>query len=595
MNKTVNINLAGIFFHIDEDAYLKLQHYLEAIKYSFTDSQGRDEIIDDIEARIAEIFNERIKNDRQVISIQEVDDVIAIMGQPEDYLVDEEIFEDEPQKSNYKTYKAKKLFRDQDNSYVSGVSSGLAHYFGIDAIWIRLAWMLLIFGAGVGIFLYILLWVLVPEAKTTSEKLTMTGEPVNINNIEKKIKDGFVTVTETVTDVAKNVSDSVSNATKNGHFKKQANSIKSSSKNFFDTLGNLFMVVFNIFAKFIGVLLIFIGASTLIALIIGLLSFGVVNIIHIPGIDMFEVVNATQVPQWLISLLVLFAIGVPFFFLFYLGLKTLINNLKSIGNVAKFSLLGIWLTAIIGLSIIALRQASEHAFNDSVIEKKELYVSTKDTLNIEMVGNALYSKNKYGHRNDYKIITNSNESKIIYRSAVRVVVKSTSDSVAKIIIKKSADGNSYDKARERAKDIQYLYAFTNNTLLLDSYLTTNAKNKLSNQEVLITLFLPEGTIANFNQNTKHYLNYYSNQGNMLPRKYTNYFVKILNNKIRCLNCPENNLKNNINSEKVKIDNTGIEINNEGNNIKIDKKGIKVESENVKVNIDPKGVNIKSEN
>ena len=202
MNKTVNINLAGIFFHIDEDAYLKLQRYLEAIKRSFTDSQGRSEIIADIEARIAELFNERVENDKQVIRIKEVDEVISIMGQPEDYLVDDEIFEDEP-KTSYKAKSSpsRKLFRDTDNSYIGGVSSGLAHYFGIDAIWVRLAWSLLIFGAGTGILLYILLWVLGPEAKTTAEKIMMTGEPVNISNIEKKIKDGF----DSVTDVAKNV------------------------------------------------------------------------------------------------------------------------------------------------------------------------------------------------------------------------------------------------------------------------------------------------------------------------------------------------------------------------------------------------------
>jgi len=112
MNKTVNINLAGIFFHIDEDAYLKLQRYIQAIKRSFTDSQGRDEIIADIEARIAELFSEKIKNERQVISIKEVDAVIEVMGQPEDYKLDEEIFEDEPQASYQRTPRSKQLFRD---------------------------------------------------------------------------------------------------------------------------------------------------------------------------------------------------------------------------------------------------------------------------------------------------------------------------------------------------------------------------------------------------------------------------------------------------------------------------------------------------
>ena len=186
MNKTVNINLAGIFFHIDEDAYLKLQRYLEAIKRSFTDSQGRSEIISDIEARIAELFSERIQNEKQVIGNKQVEAIISIMGQPEDYLVDDEIFEDEPQQRTYTKARSKKLYRDTETSYVGGVSSGLAHYFGIDAIWVRILWIILVLGFGTGILIYILLWILVPEAKTTSEKILMTGENVTISNIEKK-------------------------------------------------------------------------------------------------------------------------------------------------------------------------------------------------------------------------------------------------------------------------------------------------------------------------------------------------------------------------------------------------------------------------
>jgi len=186
MNKTVNINLAGIFFHIDEDAYIKLQRYLEAIKRSFTDSQGRSEIIADIEARIAELFSERMKHDKQVIGNKEVEEVITIMGQPEDYLVDDEIFEDQP-KQQSKSSGSKKLYRDTDNSYIGGVASGLGHYLGIDAIWVRLIWILFAIGSGgTFILIYILFWVLVPEAITTADKLTMTGEPVNISNIEKK-------------------------------------------------------------------------------------------------------------------------------------------------------------------------------------------------------------------------------------------------------------------------------------------------------------------------------------------------------------------------------------------------------------------------
>lgn len=591
MNKTVNINLAGIFFHIDEDAYSKLQRYLEAIKRSFTDSQGRSEIIADIEARISELFNERMQNDKQVIRIKEVDEVISIMGQPEDYLVDDEIFEDEPQTSySKKATSSRKFFRDTDNSYIGGVSSGLAHYFGIDAIWIRLAWILLIFGAGTGILLYILLWVLVPEAKTTAEKIMMTGDPVNISNIEKKIKDGFDSVTETVGDVAKNVSDSVSNAAKNIDVKKGANSIKSSSRTFFDTLGDIIMFFFKVFAKFIGVLLIIVGAAALIGLIVGLFSVGVADIIHIPGLDFIEIANAGETPIWLVSLFAFFAVGIPFFFLFYLGLKILINNLKSIGNIAKFSLLGLWLISIIALVVVGVRQASEHAFEESYVEKTELPITANDTLNIKMIGHDNFNADHY-HHDRFKLAHNENGDKVLFSSDVDIIVKSTTDSVTRIGIRKRADGRDYEKAIERAKNINYNFDLKNNTLTLDSYLTTNPENKFSDQEVDVVLYLPENTVVYFNNSTKYGLNYRTYDGNIISRDDTNHYMKILYEDAECLDCPEEDFKVKVDVPRLKIDDDGIEINSEDGNLKIDKNGIKAESEEVKVNIDSDGVEI----
>tara|TARA_R110002096_G_scaffold225391_2_gene414615 strand:+ start:1669 stop:3489 length:1821 start_codon:yes stop_codon:yes gene_type:complete len=606
MNKTVNINLAGIFFHIDEDAYLKLQRYLEAIKRSFTDSQGQSEIISDIEARISELFSERVQNDKQVIRIKEVDDVISIMGQPEDYLVDDEIFEDEPKTSYSRkssSSSSRKLFRDTDNSYIGGVSSGLGHYFGVDTLWIRLAWVILFSAAGTGVLLYILLWILVPEANTTAEKIMMTGDPVNISNIEKKIKDGFDNVSETVTGVAKNVGDSVSgaaknvsDAAKNVDFQKQGNKIKSSSKTFFDTIGEIFMFFFKVFAKFIGILLIIIGATTLIALIVGLFSIGVADIIHIPGLDMADIVNSGNTPIWLASLFTFLLVGIPFFFLFYLGLKILINNLKSIGNVAKFTLLGLWLMSIIGLVIIGVREVSEHAYNENYIEKTELLIKANDSLFVKMVNNDNYSSNFY-RRNGFKLAHDADGNKILYSSDIDILVKSTTDSVATIAIEKSADGRDYDTAIERAKNIIYNYELKNNTLFLDSYLTTNPKNKFSDQEVDIILYLPEGTVINFNNNTESFLNYRKYTGNIVSRDDANHYLKIIEDDIECLDCPvedDEDFKVKVNTPRLKIDDTGVEIKSENSNLKIDNKGIKAKSESINVNIDSNGIVIESD-
>ncbi|NCO62823.1 MAG: PspC domain-containing protein [Flavobacteriales bacterium] len=603
MNKTVNINLAGIFFHIDEDAYLKLQRYLDAIKRSFTDSQGRSEIISDIEARIAELFSERVKNDKQVIGNKEVDEVISIMGQPEDYLVDDEIFEDEPQPTQRKkSAPSKKLFRDTDNSYIGGVASGLGHYLGIDAVWLRLIWLLLAIGSGgTFILIYILFWVLVPEAITTADKLTMTGEPVNISNIEKKIKDGFDSVSETVTDVAKNVSESVSGAAKNVSnaakkvdLKKQGNNIKSSSKTFFDTIGDIIMFFFTVFAKFVGIILMITGAAALIALIIGLFSVGVTNIIHIPGLDMIDVVNAGNTPIWLVSLLAFFTVGIPFFFLFYLGLKILVNNLKSIGNIAKFTLLGIWILSIIGLIIIGIRQASEHAFNERVVEKQEFYMAPADTLKIKMVNNDTYGSPYRSHQS-FKFAHNEKGDKIIYSSDIEIIVKSTTDSLATISIEKSADGRDYASAIERAKNISYHYKIKGNDILLDNYLSTEVKNKFSDQEIVVILYLPEGIIVNFNNNTKNFLNYRTHDGNIVSSDYTNHFLKVITDDVECLDCPDDidiDIQND--DDGIKINKEGIEVKVDSSSLRINNNGIKANSPDVKVNIDNQGIQIKTD-
>ncbi|MDO6598156.1 PspC domain-containing protein [Oceanihabitans sp. 2_MG-2023] len=606
MNKTVNINLAGIFFHIDEDAYTKLQRYLEAIKRSFTDSQGRSEIISDIEARIAELFTERVKHDKQVIGIKEVDDVITIMGQPEDYIVDDEIFEDEPkQYSSSNKTSSRKLFRDTDNSYVGGVSAGLSHYFGIDAIWIRLIWILLIFGAGTGVLLYILLWILLPEAVTTSDKLMMKGEPVNISNIEKKIKDGIVTVSDTVQDVAKNVSDSVSDAAKNIDFKKKSNSLKSTSTSFFDTIGDIFMFFLKVAAKFIGVILIIIGASALIGLIIGMFTVGISDAINVPGFDIVDTANAAGTPVWLVSLLALFAIGIPFFFVFYLGLKILINNLKSIGNIAKYSLLGLWLMAIIGLVVIGVTQATEHAF-DATIKHKEVYsMATIDTLNIKMIDNNDYNKSMQRNNNSFHLVYGDDDQKYIFSSDVKIVIRSTQDSVATLHIEKNADGRSFQTAKERAENIDYNYALVNNTLQFDSYLTTNADNKFSDQEVRLILYVPEGTVINLNKNTRSFLNYYTSNNNLVNYKDSGHILKVLDDEATCLDCTEKeeedkNYKLNIDVNNDKgssliIDDEGLELKTKDSNLKIDEDGVRGNSEDIKVKIDEDGIKISTEN
>ena len=589
MNKTVNINLAGVFFHIDEDAYLKLSRYLEAIKRSFTDSQGRSEIISDIEARIAELFSERIQNEKQVVGIKLVDEVITIMGQPEDYLVDDEIFEDEPQpRQSYSSRTTKKLFRDTDNSYIGGVATGLSHYFGIDAIWMRLLWILLTIGSGgTFILIYLIFWALVPEAVTTAEKLTMTGDPVNITNIEKKIKDGIDTVSEKVRNVdlkkhgekikegIDSVSDNISETVKNVDFQKQGNKLKSSSQNFFDTLGTIIMFFLKVIAKFIGVILIIVGISTLISLIVAFFTVGITDAVHFPGMDFIDAANSANIPLWLISMLIFFAIGIPFFFVFYLGLKILVNNLKSIGNIAKFTLLGIWLMAIIGLFVIGVKQATEHAFDAKFMVKEQLDVTANDTLKINMVSDSNYNGYYYRRNNNYRLVEDENGRTII-SSNIRLVVRSTKDSLASMVIEKQSRGSSYDIARNRAKNINYSYALNDGKLDLSSYLTTDIENKFSEQEVMVILYVPEGTVIYADDNTYSFHRNSSYYNDILDNGMEEQYLKIIEDGTECLDCE-------IEEEDENLDET----NSDNNQIITEEKP----DVSIQINEEEEGVNI----
>ncbi|NQX86958.1 MAG: PspC domain-containing protein [Flavobacteriaceae bacterium] len=592
MNKTVNINLAGIFFHIDEDAYKKLQHYLEAIKRSFKDPQGRNEIIADIEARIAELFNERVQNNNQVVSIKEVDDIITIMGQPEDYIVDEEIFEDESSPSNTNkttsgTYR--KLFRDVDNSYIGGVSAGLSHYFGIDALWIRLIWTALFFGAGTGILVYIILWVLMPAAETTADKLAMSGKQINITNIEEKVKEGFSSVKDSIEGVADKV--------KNGDYHTAGNHIKTTSRSFFDALGNLVMFFFKIIAKFIGIILIMTSAMILVGLIIGLLSVGVSEMFHFPGLDFEALINATNLPIWTVSLLVLFAVGIPFFFLFILGIKILVNNSKSLGKVANFALIGLWIASVITLSVFAAREAIEYKRVASVTNKSELNIKANDTLYVTMVGNNMYSKN-INRDYDFDIVYDENDTKKIYSSNLRLIVRSTKEPLAYLSIEKSARGSTYQNAKHRADDIAYNYTLEKNTLQLDAYFLTDYSNKYRDQDIEVILYLPEKSILYAHENTYSFHRNSSSYRDILDNEFEGHFMKVIHNDLLCLDCQKDkNYKLDINIKKedtaFKIDENSIDIKGRDGQLKLDKNGFYSESESIITKIDSSGVSIKS--
>ena len=196
MKKTYNINLGGIVFHIDEDAYDLLDKYLSNLRIHFSKEEGAEEIVHDMELRISELFSERLNEKKQVITLTDVEEIIAQMGKPEEFS------EDTTQDTNeyIKEEKTpKRLFRDPDNKVIGGVCSGIAAYLGWDVtavriIFIALALPFILNGSlilnGV-VIAYIIAWIIIPEANTAAEKLSMKGMQVNVENIGKTVTDGF--------------------------------------------------------------------------------------------------------------------------------------------------------------------------------------------------------------------------------------------------------------------------------------------------------------------------------------------------------------------------------------------------------------------
>jgi phage shock protein PspC (stress-responsive transcriptional regulator) len=578
MNKTININLGGIFFHIDEVAYQKLRLYLDAIRRSLSnDPQGRDEILNDIEHRIGELLSERVKDQRQVVNENNIDEITKIMGKPEDYLVDEEIFDDEP------TYRSrtshKKLFRDTDDKFLGGVCSGLAHYIGIDIIWMRIIWLILLFFFGTGVLIYILLWILIPVAETTAEKLQMKGEPVNISNIERKIREEFQDVSSRVKDGVNDVTEKV----KSSEFKKNVESkAKSGFSEILDTCVNVLTAIFKVFGKFLGGILIFLAAVTLIALIFGAFSVGSFEII---GIDDFvhypPFFYDSIIPSWLLTIFGFFAVGIPFVVLFMVGLKILSSNVKSFSSTTKLSLLGVWIVSIIGLAFAGINFASQTAYDGVMNEIQELPIIANDTLKVKMIGNdELSNRKELRRRYSYETVYDNDVQKL-FSSRINVDIKSTDKANAYVKIRKESEGKNRLTANNYAKAIEYSFNLNNKSLLLNGYFLSEFKNIFKNQSIDITLFLPTNAIIYLDKTTRTFLYDVDNVQDIHDRDMPKHYYKMTDEGLECLDCDSNIFGNSFKSNnehfKLNIDRQGVQMKvsdgDEEAEVKIDKNGI----------------------
>ena len=334
MKKTYNINLGGIVFHIDEDAYELLDKYLSNLRIHFSKEEGAEEIVHDMELRISELFNERLNDRQEVITLSDVEEIIVQMGKPEE--LTDDTTQDDPI-YNKEEKAPKRLFRDPDNKVVGGVCSGIASYFGWDATILRILLIILslpIIGDGMfvvkGIFLfYIIAWIIIPEAKTATEKLSMKGMKVNVENIGKTVTDGFEKV--------------------NDHLQSEK------TKSFLQKLGEGIVSVFGFLIKAALVIAAVCFTPVLFILLVVCFSLLMATIGAIgelptffyqtmPAID-WSVVNTSPYPTMLMAISGILVIGIPIIGFIHFLMSTF-GGWKDMPFAARMILLILWLIAL---------------------------------------------------------------------------------------------------------------------------------------------------------------------------------------------------------------------------------------------------------
>ena len=489
MKKTVTINLAGLIFNIDEDAYAHLKNYLDTIRSYFSESEGRDEIMTDIEARIAEMLQDKLKNGRQVVILSDVQEVIEAMGQPEDYLSEE--FEGDnketatPGSSQFRNSTRRRLFRDPDNTVIGGVCSGIGHYFGIDPIWIRLAFIIAVLTLGTGVLLYIILWIIIPKAKSSLDRLEMRGEPVNFHNIGK-------TVEEEIDNVKKNYED----YRYGGGYDRDRDRIKNGFQRFFSFLGDLFKRLFQAIGKIFGLFLILLGAAVLTALVVGLFtSLGQINLGWDEGTTAYSTIelarfffDSSGLMYTAIAGIVLL-VGIPFIALLYSGFILLFGAPRT-GRGVGIGLTLFWILGVILTGYAALKTSADFSKPDSHVEKVPLEFIQGDTL----VLNAERRKLKLLSENDgledfaevFKL--EGDEARL---GDVEFTIEKSPTTHASLEIIKSARGRHFEEALSRAENIDYHFELRANQLVLDRDFTIPIDDKWRDQEVEIVLLIPE--------------------------------------------------------------------------------------------------------
>ncbi len=492
MKKAIKINLSGIIFHIDEDAYEKLKKYLDDISRHFSNKAESEEILRDIEARIAELFQEKKKKEEEVISTPLVNEVIEIMGDPKDIVdpVDDGATGAGSSRSSFNG-RSRRLYRDPENSVFGGVCGGLGAYFSVDPLIFRILFLIFFFVGGASVLVYLILWIVLPKAETAAQKLEMHGEPVNVSNIEKKVREEYEATKENVKKAANS---------------ETAQKTKKAAGNFFSEVGKILILFVKVILILIGTAFVISGIGILVGLIsgtfIGLQVFPFSDFNFSLGDLLTPFSDPVSITMLMIALTLLFLI--PVIAMIY-GLVKLIFGIKSRNRGLAVGSTLLWFVALImtvGILAIETGNYSDNGISRTTsqlpVASDTLYVSLNELQKREFEDDLAFD---FDLDNQWYLTENLDR---IY-GMVELDIETSLNRESRVEIEKRSRGKNREDAERNAADITYNYRLRDNNLVLNPYFFIEGGIKWRFPRVEITLEIPEGQYVYLDTETREIL------------------------------------------------------------------------------------------
>ncbi|MEP7264274.1 MAG: PspC domain-containing protein [Bacteroidota bacterium] len=575
MNKTVTVNIGGMVFHIEELAYEKMKKYLEAIRGYFTSSDGRDEIIQDIESRMAEMFSERLGTARQVVTDDDVEHVINNMGRPEQVAGEDEDNNARAKAEGKIPYTAaersayRRLYRDADDKVIGGVCSGFSHYIGTDPIWLRLVFAASVFiSFGTTLLVYIILVLIIPKAQSTAEKLEMKGQPVNINTIKK-------TLEEEVQDIKQRMGDNPF----------RVSSSKSAVARFFEGLGEILIVLIRFIGKAFLFLILFVIFLVLIALFMGSLTVaGLGNFSDIPDGAIDFLLSPSQ--RWLVIISAVLVLGIPLLMLIYKLIK-LVFNIKSENRYLNMSF-GILIAIGLIFGIYTASDISrEFREKESVRQNIPIAQPGGNTIYLDLLDNESYRDESYYNHNwrmnsDFSISDLHDDT--LYIDNVKVDVVRSSGNEFELMQIISSRGKDRKMAMNHARRVNFKLVQQDSLIKIGKNYQIVKGDKFRGQKVQLVLKVPIGKSVHLGRFIDDIIYDIKNVTNTWDRDMVGKTWTMTENGLECVGCNLENTSSDNDNEKVKV-----KVNGKTISVGTDKDTINWDNKDVKIRIDGDGV------